>query len=329
MDGDAGILAAYLRGWLVVQQPLLRPTTLRSYRQMVEDYLVPQLGDRRLGDLDRRTIERAYARLVTGGGRGGRPLAPGSVLLVHRVLHKALADAVVDGLLPVNPAAAARPPRHAPDATEVAEPLQVWTPAQARAFLAFSRDHRRHHVWVLALATGLRRGELCGLRWDDVDLDQRALTVRRSLSAVDGTLRLLGTKTSRTRTLGLDPVAVAALQAVRRDQEQARDQAGDGWQDRWNLVFTEPDGAPIPPERLTDDFRRLVVRAPVPRLRLHDLRHCNASWLLASGVPVKVVSTRLGHAKVSMTLDVYAHLLPAMDGQAVGVITDLLGDPES
>lgn len=326
MHAEADGVAAYLREWVDGQEPLLRPTTLRSYRQMVEHYLVPQLGGLALAEIDRRQLERAYRRLVAGGGRDGRPLAPSSVVLAHRVLHKALADAVVDGLIDVNPATTARPPRHSPDAVELDDPLRVWTAEQVRAFLDFSRDHRRHPVWVVALATGMRRGELCGLRWQDVDLAGRALTVRRSLSAVGGTLRLLGTKTSRTRSIGLDPVAVRTLEEVRDRQAAAHHAAGGAWTNEWDLVFTEADGSPIPPDRLTDDFRRLVARAPVPRLRLHDLRHTNASALLAAGVPVKVVSARLGHAKVSMTLDVYAHLLPAMDEQAVDAVTDFLGE---
>jgi integrase len=137
---------------------------------------------------------------------------------------------------------------------------------------------------------------------------------------------LLGTKTARSRRIGLDPVATRTLTAVADEQARLRERAGRRWTNTWDLVFTEEDGGPIPPDRLTDDFRRLVVRAPVPRLRLHDLRHIHASSLLAAGVPVKVVSGRLGHAKASMTLDVYAHLLPAMDEQAVEAVTELLGD---
>jgi hypothetical protein len=123
VDADTGEdLAAYLRDWLDSQAPLLRATTVRSYRQMVEDYLIPQLGHHRLDGLDRRTLERAYRRLVAGGGRGGRPLRPSSVVLAHRVLHKALADAVVDGLLDTNPATAARPPRHSPTTSSWTNP---------------------------------------------------------------------------------------------------------------------------------------------------------------------------------------------------------------
>ncbi len=234
----------------------------------------------------------------------------------HAVLHRALKDAQLDGLLERNPAELARRPRRDPSAVEVDDGLQVWTAAEAARFLALVDDHPWRLLWHLALGTGARRGELLGLRWQDVDLDGAQVTVRRSLSVVDGVARLLGTKTSRTRTLSVGPSVVAALERGRVEQRRARERAGDDWDDRWGLVVTGPRGGHLDPLDVTRGFRRLVRRLDVPVIRLHDLRHTHASLLLQAGVSAKVVSERLGHTTISMTLDIYAHLLPAMDQDA-------------
>jgi len=168
---------------------------------------------------------------------------------------------------------------------------------------------------MLAAATGMRRGEVLGLRWEDVDLANRSLTVRRALSVVQGHAMLKQPKTSRCRTLRLDGITIAVLEQRGRAQERDRADAVE-WRDHWNLVFTHTDGRHLDPVRVTHAFRRAVLDAPVPRVRLHDLRHTHATLLLQAGVPVKVVSERLGHAQISLTLDIYAHVLPAMDADA-------------
>ena len=135
------------------------------------------------------------------------------------------------------------------------------------------------------------------------------------MSVVDGVPRLLGTKTSRSRRLSIGPSVVDALRRERAEQLRRRD-AATSWQDRWGLVFTDPDGAPVDPMAVTKEFRRLVREADVPVIRLHDVRHAHASLLLELGVPIKVISERLGHTTIAMTMDVYGHLMPAMDEDA-------------
>lgn len=198
--------------------------------------------------------------------------------------------------------------------------VRSWSADELRAFLDFTADTPLGLVWRLAAATGLRRGEFLGLRWCDVDLDRRTITVRRALTVVDGVARLKRPKTSRTRTLTIDRVTAEALAAHR---QAAAVHAGDP---EWDLVFTE-DGRHVDPMRVTLEFRRAVRASGLPTLHLHSLRHTHASLLLAKGVPIKVVSERLGHATVALTLDIYAHVLPAQDGAAADVFGELL-DPD-
>lgn len=316
-------LGAHLHDWHERRRAQLRPSTHKSYAQLIRCYLVPQLGAVPLSALTRRVIEQAYARLLATGGRRGRPLAPKTVRYCHTVLRRALEDARIDGLVSVNVADEARPPRHDPGDDEIAGDLQVWTGEEAARFLAFVDDHPWRVLWHLALGTGARRGELLGLRWQDVDLDRAEVRLRRALTVVDGVPRLLGTKTSRARTLSIGPTVVAELRRRHAEQQRHRD-AAITWQDRWGLVFTDETGAHLDPLQVTLAFRRLVREAPVPVLRLHDLRHCHASLLLAGGVPIKVVSERLGHTTIAMTMDVYGHLLPGMDASAAARFEELL-----
>ena len=323
MADDAMRLDAYLDEWLDRHRAHVRPATHKSYRQVVRAYLRPHLGDRRLVDLDTDTIDALYTDLLARGGVRGKPLSVRSVRYTHAVLRRALEDALLDGLVSHNAAANACPPRPQAVLDEVDDDLHVWTAEQARRFLDEVDDDPHRAVWHLALGTGARRAELLGLRWVDVDLDAGKVRVRRALTLVDGVARLLGVKTSRPRTVVIAPSVVDALARERDRQERAR-RAAAGWEDAWGLVFTTDTGAPVDPYRLTVAFRERVREASVPVIRLHDLRHTHASLLLATGVPVKVVSARLGHTSIAMTMDVYAHLLPGQDAAAVAALDRLL-----
>ena len=317
-------LGDHLDEWLARCRSRLRPSTLRCYRQTVDCYLRPHLGERRLSQLDRRALEQLYAHLLAAGGVNDKPLSPRTVQLAHAVLHRALKDAQLDGLLDRNPAELARTPRRDPHAVEAGGDLQVWTAAQATRFLQLVDGHPWRALWHLALGTGARRGELLGLRWQDVDLTSSQVTIRRALTVVDGVARLLGTKTSRTRTLSIGDTVVDALERIRAEQAAARRRLGDEWRDQWGLVLTEDDGEPLDPMGVTREFRQLVRRLDVPVIRLHDLRHTHASLLLEQGVAPKVVSERLGHTTIAMTMDIYAHILPAMDQDAAARLEAVL-----
>ncbi|MDQ6852443.1 MAG: site-specific integrase [Actinomycetota bacterium] len=194
--------------------------------------------------------------------------------------------------------------------------LRYWTGAQLRAFLEQNEGHRHWPAWFVSAFTALRRGELLGLRWRDVDLDAKRLAVRQTLLSVEYRLETSSGKTENAvRTIDLDDRTVAVLRAHRAGQLEERLLVGTAYDDR-DLVFAHPDGRPIHPDVFSQTFERRVAGADLPRIRLHDLRHTHATLMLAGGVPVKVVSERLGHATVGFTMGVYQHVMPGMQAEA-------------
>ena len=311
-------LADYLADWLVQQRTQLQPSTLRSYALVVNSYLGPRIGEIALDTLQAPTLTRLYSELLDCGGQYGRPLSLRSVRYSHQVLHKALEDARRAGLLVRNVSDDATLPKIDPRTGATGSPPpQTWTPEQVRVFLQAVTEHPWRWLWHVAIGTGLRRGELLGLTWDNVDLERGVLRVRQALVVVHGQARLKETKTGRPRTLHLHERTVEALAAQREHQEELRAAARGGWVAQWPLVFTTMAGRSLSPDHVTNEFVSIVRVLPIPRIRLHDLRHTHATLLLEAGVPVKVVSERLGHANIQLTLDTYAHVLPAMDEDAV------------
>jgi integrase len=204
----------------------------------------------------------------------------------------------------------------------------VWTPEQLRAFLAHARTDRLYAAWLLVATTGMRRGELAGLRWVDVDLEAgRASPRRPRVVVVNYAVEVSEPKTAKgRRSVALDALTVAALSEHKRRQAEDRAVVGPGWRDS-GLVFTRLDGAPIHPDLISGWFEWLAREAGLPKIRLHDVRHSYASAALAAGIPAKIVSERLGHATVQITLDTYSHVLPGLDAQAAETVARLiLGD---
>jgi integrase len=320
MNTDAELtIDAYLDEWLLLMRTRARRSTCATYHRMLDAYIRPHIGSLPLAELTARHLDRLYVELLTGGGRGGRHLAQRTVAHTHAVLHKALADGVALELVPTNVATRAHVPKHDPDAPIAPSRLTYWDEDETRRFLAETSEHPLHGIWRVALGTGMRRGELLGLRWEDVDPVDHQLRVSSSLTEVDGILQLGQPKTGRSRTLYLDPSTAAALEREPRD----RDASGH------DLVFTRLDGTPWPPSQISDRWRRQwprLARAGVPKIRLHATRHVHATLLLARGVPIKVVSERLGHTTIAMTMDIYAHVLPAMDRNAAEAIGLALGE---
>jgi integrase len=248
--------------------------------------------------------------------RGG--LAPKTVRNVHGVLHAALRDAVRWGYLPRNIAAGADLPK------SVTPEMHVWNPEQLRAFLEHVRRDSLYAAWLLFATTGMRRGEVTGLRWIDVDLEAGRVSPRRPRVVVNHEVVASEPKTAKgRRSLALDPATVAALREHRTRQLEQRLAVGPRWQDS-GLVFTWPDGRAIHPERFSRWFEQHARAAGLPKIRLHDVRHSYATAALAAGVPAKVVSERLGHANVAITMDTYSHVLPGLDAQAAGTVARLI-----
>jgi integrase len=313
-----GTIAEYLTGWLDSQTERVRPATIHSYRKLVNQRIVPGLGNVRLTALDAATIEAWYGRLRRSGGKDGRPLSPKTVACTAGVLHKALSDAVRLRLLRYNPATDARlPKRERPVAA-------AWSAGEAASFLEAVRDERLYPMWRLVLATGLRRGELLGLRWQDIDLAAGRLEVVETRTVADGEVIGPPKTSAGARVLGLDADTVAVLTAWRKRLVAERLAAGPAWTDS-GRVFVDELGAPPHPETATGWWTAAVTRAGVRRIRLHDARHTAATLQLRAGVPVKVVTQRLGHADVSVTMSVYQHVTAQDDQQAADTLGRLLG----
>jgi integrase len=308
-------VGAYLTElWLPSMASQVRATTLGGYRQNVRAYIVPRLGDIPLQQLSTARVGALYGELVTSGGQKGRPLSPRTVRYVHTTLRRALRDAVADGLVVRNVAAQARPPR----ARRVE--MHTWTAAELGAFLASVHEDRLYAAWLLLATLGLRRGELLGLRWSDVDLTSGRIAIRNTLVMVDGKPAMAEPKTAKgRRSLTLAPQVLEAVRGHRARQAAERLSWGPDYIDS-GLVVTTEDGRPLHPESLSGLFVRQAKRAGLSPIRLHDLRHSVASILLAQGVHPKVVSEQLGHATIALTLDTYSHVIPSLQEEAAGVI---------
>ena len=198
--------------------------------------------------------------------------------------------------------------------------MRAWSSAQLGRFIEATAGDREGAWWRLLATTGMRRGELLGLRWSDIDLDAARLAIRQTVTMV-GNAPEVGTPKSRAgvRRVALDAGTVAALRSWKATQAAERLVIGQGWQGG-DLVVTEPDGSAVHPQVLTRRFGVIVKRAGLPTIRLHDVRHSYATAALAAGVPVKVLSQRIGHADVSVTLAVYAHVMPGDDEAAADLV---------
>ena len=289
----------YLETWLTSKHAL-KPTTMALYTEFTTNYLVPHLGQIRLLELRAHHLDRMYANTTVGVR--GRPLSPSTIRRIHGVLRSALNTAVKRRLIPYNPA------EHIELAPENPKRPKPWTPEQSQAFLQHIAQDRLVNLYHLMLVTGMRRGETVGLRWEDVDLDGECLFVIQQITDVNGRSMVSTPKTKRgQRLIPIDAETVAMLRRQRETQNLERVAWGPAWNEA-GLIFTREDGRPLRPEYATRHFQALALKAGLPVIRLHDLRHTNASLALSAGVDLKVVSERLGHSQLAITADLYTHV---------------------
>jgi integrase len=311
-------LGKYLARWLDEAARLkVRPRTFTGYSLNVRR-LDPLIGRIRLGQLTPQAIQGAYARLLAQG------LAPSSVRQAHVVLHSALRQAVRWGMVGRNAADGVIVPR--------TEPSEMATLTSEQLHLLFESTHGQslHAVWVLLATTGLREGEALGLRWSDIDMEKATLVVRRALQRHGSAgLVMVEPKTARSRrTIHLSRIAVETLDEHRARQREMRLIAGASWRSDFGaLVFCSRTGLPMSSSWLNVVFKRELARAGLPRIRIHDLRHTAATLLLTRGVHPKVVQDMLGHSTVTLTLDTYSHVTPALHKEAADHMDALLGNP--
>jgi integrase len=296
----------------------LRPTTARGYRQHIDTYIAPVIGTLRLRDVRPPHVEDVLTFAARPKEKGKTP-GPATVRRVHATMRSVFASAKRQRYIPDNPAVDV-------DLPKAARPtVRPWEAVELGRFLDHAAGDRLGPLYEVAAFTGLRRGELLGLRWQDVDLDRSRLTVRQQIVQLGHETHIGPVKTSsgQDRVVDLDATTVGALLSHRLRQEQQRATWAEAWVDSGH-VFTKENGSTLHPETVTKRFRELSDAAGLRPVRLHDLRHGQASLMLAAGVPMAVVSKRLGHSSIAITSDTYSHLLEGVGLQAATAAAELV-----
>ena len=307
----------YLASWLEAVRPSLRERTWVRYEEFVRLHIVPTLGKTPLTKLTPQHLQRLYAERLASG------LSPTTVHHLHAVLHKALDQALRWNLVARNVSDLVDPPRI------TRHEMTTLSPESARTLLDAVSGQRLEALYVLALTTGMREGELLGLKWANVDFDGGALEVRGSLQRLKAGLVVAEPKTSHSRRrVGLTQAALSALRRHRARQAAERLRLGAAWEND-ELVFADEGGAPIDATRfLRNSFAPLLKAAGLAPMRFHDLRHTAATLLLGRGVHPKIVSEMLGHSQIAITLDLYSHVTPTMQREATAAM-DAIVAPQS
>ena len=301
----------------------LRETSLVTYRTAVCLYVPDHLSGANLESIEPQHLNALYQQLLARGRRDGRGgLSARTVRLLHTIIQRALADAVRLGVLDRNAAQAADPPSRRAARSPI---FPTWSPTELRVFLRSARADEHYVAFRLAATTGLRRSELLGLRWCDIDFEREQLRIMQTVVLVGNAVGIGRPKTDRSRrVVALDRRTLGVLSQHRRTQIEKCHAKGRRLDEQ--LVFATEDGGPIHPALFTYYFQRRVRMSGVPRIRLHDLRHTHATHALQAGIHPKIVSERLGHSTIAITLDTYSHALPSLQRDAAELVAALVAD---
>jgi integrase len=313
-DDENATVGEYLDSWLKGSvRGSVRQSTLDRYEIAVRVHIKPALGRLKLRKLTPAHLAGFYQDRLAAG------FAPASVNKLHVTLHKALDQAVRWRMVPRNVAEAVNAPRPAPPE------MRTLSGAETRGLLEAARGDRLEALYVLAVHTGMRQGELLALKWRDIDLENTKIGVRRTITMSEGRISLGEVKTKKSRrTIRLNQAAVRALRGHLARQIGHVESLGDLYRDH-GLVFASEVGTPMNPTNLRRrSFAALLKRANLPRIRFHDLRHTCATLLLGRNVHPKYVQELLGHANIAITLDTYSHVLPGMGEHAAKAMEDTL-----
>lgn len=314
-DYQAGkiTLGEYLPRWLENSKATLRPTTAHQYELIMRKHILPHLAAVKMREIRLDNIEKFYSELIQSG------VGIRTVRVTHNILHKAFEKAVRYGLVPSNQVHGAALPRYK------SREMTVLDESQVTQFLAAAGDSKYQALYHLAVTTGMREGELFGLKWSDLHWNNGTLHVQRQVQKIPGKpWKFSEPKTASGRRM--IKLGEGTLQVLREHKERQTFQkavAGDRWQE-YDLIFPTSVGTPIYPRNMLIDFLKVLARAGLPKIRFHDLRHTCASLLLNHGIPVLVVSKMLGHATPSITLDVYGHLFHESQYEAARVMDALV-----
>lgn len=310
----------FLTDWLEqTHKRSVRPRTYERYKEAIHLHIIPMLGHHQLQKLTAQQVQAFYAKKQDEG------LAPATVIYYHSVLHNALKTAVKWGLVSRNVCDLVSPPRK--ERYEI-QPLTV---EQVQQLIKALRGHKWEALFTLALATGLRRGEVLGLKWQDINFATETLQVRRILTRVptdtperEHVYIEAEPKTRKSsRNVIVAPFALEALKQHRIHQRETKLKAGAAWQEH-DYVFCTLLGRYLNPNHVVEEFKKVLKQAGLPNIRFHDLRHSAATLLLSLGIHPKVVQELLGHTQISMTMDIYSHVLPGMQQEAMSKLHDAL-----
>ena len=303
----------YLEKWLEeVHRPTIRYRTYKRYCEILNRYILPELGHVSLHKLTPQTLQDTYTRMEK------KQVSASTIRKMHTLLHKALDKAVQWNLIARNPCESVSPPRLP------RHEIVPLTEEQSLRFLSATKGQPFEALFILALTTGMRRGELTGLKWQDIDFANGKLHVKRSVTRKPGGgfIESEPKTTKSRRTIVLIPVTVSALKRHRTLQKAAKLKAGEAWIER-DLVFCRPNGDYLG-EQVLVPFKRLLEAAGLPNIRFHDLRHSTATLLLSIGIQPKVVQEILGHGDITVTMNIYSHVMPTMQQDAMKRLTTLL-----
>ena len=304
-------LAEFLERWLDHMKSQVSPRSHERYAEIARKNIAPLLGQVKVSKLHAAQISQAYSKALASGRRDGKGgLSPRTVHHIHRVLKQALGAALRWNLLSRNPANAVDPPKGS------AKPMQTYDLPQTAALIDAMRPTRMFMPTILAVLCGLRRGEIAALRWRNVDLVAGSASIVESAEQTKAGVRYKEPKSGKGRNVRLSETVIEELNIwrVKQAEELLRigvRPAGD------TFVVTQIDGNPLQPRSITHEWVRLLAVKKLPRIRFHDLRHSHASHMLKDGIHPKIASERLGHSKIGITLDLYSHVMPGMQEDAV------------
>lgn len=311
--GANATIRDYFTEWLISVKPSLRPKTWAQYEQISRTHILPHFGKLKLKDLRPDQIQSLYNRKHEEGK------STTTIRMIHAVLHRSLNQAVRWGLIGNNPTDAVNRPK--PEKKE----MKVLNENQALSFLSVVEGTRYEALYQLALVTGLRQGEILGLRWSDLDWSSGQLQIQRQLQRISGQGKVFTEPKSKAgrRLVVLGQTTLAKLRFHNDLQHQEQLIAGDRWREN-DLIFPSTIGTPHEPTTLLRHFKGDLIKAELPEIRFHDLRHTAATLMLQQGVHPKVVQERLGHSTISLTLDTYSHVIPSMQEEAAEKMDELL-----
>lgn len=313
IEPDNTLYKDYLAEWYKGKKAVINTQTSKAYDSYMENHILPPLGSISLSKLNPLIVQNFVHNLRDNG------LSSATIKKVYTIVNNSLEHARRLELISKNPAANVQLPK-----VEKKE-MSVWNVDNITAFLNAARVDRTYSAFYLAISTGMRQGEILGLRWKDVDLEQGYIYITQTLSH-DGKEFLVGAKTiSSIRSIKIDGDTVRVLRKQRAVIVSEKLELGKEYKD-YDLVVCTSFGTPILPSNLNRTYRRLRKLADVPPIRFHDLRHTHASLLLSIGVPAKVIAERLGHANIKTTLDIYTHVFPSMQDEAAEKIEKMLAN---